>query len=186
MLPHCHAAGNLRSVDLACPPGQHVGIRLGLLHLGDGPGEVDRRRPGAHQRGRGEVEILTVPRSECVAERRCHTDGRRTADCEHANRLGNLGGRSALEIHHIAGQSPLVEDDHAVVHEPNDVFRGENSFQNDDPPMGCARWCEARTQGAPIPSQVWARPRTPHRAAGRGPTAACFVLKRVLRGSMPV
>jgi hypothetical protein len=59
---------------------------------------------------------------ERVPHRGGNPDGRRPAHRQGADRLGHLGGGAALELDHLGGQAALVEQDDAVVLEPDDVL----------------------------------------------------------------
>ena len=99
------------------------GVGSRLPHLGERPREVDRRRPGGHEHGRGGVEVLTVLRSERVAHapppHRSH-GAPRTASMRIAS--ATSAGRSALQLDDLVGQTALVEEDDTVVLEPDDVL----------------------------------------------------------------
>ena len=119
MLAHPAAALDLFAMDLARPLG-----RVGRgAHLAQGPGEVDRRRPRRGEHALGLGEILTAGSGQRVAVGRGDPDRGRAPHGQRPDRLGDLGGRAALELDLLVRQAPLVEEDRAVPLEPRDLLR---------------------------------------------------------------
>ena len=116
---HAPAALDLVAVDLTRPLGRIVG----RAHLLERPGEVDGRRPGRREDGRSPIRILAVRHRERVAVRGGDPDRGRAPYREGADRIRDLFGRAALELHLLVGQSPLVEHDDAVRLETDDALR---------------------------------------------------------------
>jgi hypothetical protein len=118
MLGHEAAAIDLLPMYLARPRARINGV----TRFPDRPGEIDRRRPRGQQEGRGLVEVLPALGGERVPVCGGDADRRRAAHRQRPNRLGNVRGRPAFELDLLVGQAPLVEDDDAILFQPNDLF----------------------------------------------------------------
>jgi len=68
-------------------------------------------------------EIVLARNSERVAVRRRDPDRRCSADRHRANRVGNLGRRTADELDVVVRQPALVEQDNAILLEADDPLR---------------------------------------------------------------
>jgi hypothetical protein len=95
----------------------------GLTNLPDRPGEIDARRPRGEQDGGGFVEILPPLGGKRVPVRGRDPDRRRTAHGHRPDRLRHVAGRPAFELDLLVGQAPLVEEDDAILFQPNDFLR---------------------------------------------------------------
>jgi hypothetical protein len=94
-----------------------------FAQLRDRPVEIDRSRPRGEEDGGGFVEVFPSLGGEYVPVGRGDADRRGTAHGHCPDCLGYLGGRTALELDLLVGQAPLVEDDDAILFQPNDLFR---------------------------------------------------------------
>jgi len=121
---HAPAPVDLFGVDLPRALGR---IAVPAAHLFERPGQVDRGRPGGGERGAGGGEILPVAGGERVPVRGRDPDRRRPTHGERADRLGYLRRRPADEIDLLVRQAPLIEENDAVVLEPDDPIGFEHS-----------------------------------------------------------
>jgi hypothetical protein len=102
-------------------------VTLRPAHFFERPSEVDRSRTRCEQRVGGHIEILADRSGQGVAVGGGNTDRRRTANRHGPNRLGDLGGRPALELHLLVGEPALVEENDVVAFEAEDLFGVEVS-----------------------------------------------------------
>jgi hypothetical protein len=118
VLGHAAAAIDLLPMYLA-----RARARIGgFMDLPDRPREIDSRRPRGEEDGSGFVEVLPPLCGERVTVRGRDADRRRAAHGHRPDRLGHVGRRPAFELDFLVGQAPLVEDDDAVLLEPNDLL----------------------------------------------------------------
>jgi hypothetical protein len=117
------------ALDLLTMKGPRVRARIALLpaNLRERPGKVDRRWTRREEHSHRFVEILPVRRGQGVAVGSSDADRRRAAHSQGANRLGDLGGRTALELNLLVGEPALVEEDDSVVLEAQDLVGFEVS-----------------------------------------------------------
>jgi hypothetical protein len=119
MLGHAATALDLLAVKLARTCGR---VAVEAAHLGERPGQIDGGRPRLQQGHCRGVEVLPPLGRERIAVRRGDADGRSASHGQRPDRFGDLGGRPADQLHLLVGKAALVEDDHPVVLEPNDLF----------------------------------------------------------------
>lgn len=119
MLAHAVAAFDLLVVELT---GSRGGIG-GVTHLSERPGQVHSCRPGRKQHRGSGVQILTTRRGEGIPVRRGDADRRRAPHRHAPDRLGDFSSRTAFELDLLVGKAALVEQDDAVVLEPQNLRR---------------------------------------------------------------
>ena len=116
---HALAPINFRHVQSTSP----LGCRL-VTHLLERPDEVHRRRPSFGKNSVGDIEVLAALGRKRIAVRRRHTDSRRSAHCERADRLGDLGRRFAAKLELLVRKPALVVQDDRAGFQTNDALRG--------------------------------------------------------------
>jgi hypothetical protein len=94
----------------------------GFAHLPERPGEIDRRRPRREEDGSGFLDVLAPLGGERVPVRGRDPDRRGAAHGHRSDGLGDLRGRPAFELDLLVGQAPLVEDDDAILFQPDDFL----------------------------------------------------------------
>src|SRR6266511_1074016 len=125
MCSHPAAALDLLGVDATRSFRGRVG-----LHAVERPRQVDGRWSRLEQDAGCLLEVLAVPHSERVAVGGRDADRRGTAHSQVPDCGGHVGGRATFELDLLVGQSPLVEDNDAVVLEPDDPLRLEHARQS--------------------------------------------------------
>ena len=119
---HAAAAVDLLLVERARPPGRRL-----VVHLGERPREVDRRRPGSRECALGLGEVVAAECRERETVRGRDADRRGAAHDHVPDRVGHLHGGLAADVDDVVRQPALVEEDdrRTVLLEADDLLRLE-------------------------------------------------------------
>ena len=123
---HAAAALDFLLVERPGASGESGSALIAGAHRGERPGEIDSGRARGEERGCGFVEVVAPGRGERIAVGGGDPDGRRTAHGQRADRLGDLAGGAAPELHGRLWKPPLVEHDDRVGLEADDLLRLED------------------------------------------------------------
>ena len=117
---HAPAALDLVPVDLASAVGERFRLLGRGPHLGQRPGEIDRRRSRRCQDAHRVVEVLPTLGRERVRVRGRDADRRCATDRQRPDRVRDLARRRADQLDLLVGQPPLVEQHDLPGFEPHD------------------------------------------------------------------